>query len=48
MAVTISSGRFELTGQEAVKLDEELQVDIVGLGSLAVRVAHVAVVDVDT
>lgn len=37
-----------LTGQEAVKLDQELQVDIVALGGLAVSAAHVVAVEIDT
>jgi hypothetical protein len=38
----------ELTGKEAVELDEHLEVDIVALGSLAVRVPHVVTVEIDT
>lgn len=37
-----------LTGQEAVQLDQELQVDIVALGGLAVGAAHVVAVEIDT
>jgi hypothetical protein len=37
-----------LTGQEAVKLHQELEVDIVTLGRLAVSVAHVMLVQIDT
>lgn len=37
-----------LTGQEAVELHQELEVDIVALGSLAVGVPHVVVLKVDT
>ena len=37
-----------LTGQEAVKLDEQLQVDVVRLGRLAVRVADMVCVEIDT
>lgn len=37
-----------LTGKEAVELDKHLEVDIVALGSLAVRVPHVVTVEIDT
>jgi hypothetical protein len=38
----------ELTGKEAVELDKHLEVDIVALGSPAVRVPHVVTVEIDT
>ena len=38
----------ERTGKEAVELDEELEVDIVALGSFAVRATHMMLVEVDT
>jgi hypothetical protein len=38
----------KLTGQEAVKLDQELQVDIVALGGLAVSALDVVAVEIDT
>lgn len=38
----------ELTGQEAVKLHEQLEVDIVTLGGLAVSASHVVSVEIDT
>lgn len=37
-----------LTSQEAVQLHEELEVRIVALGRLAVGVAHVVAVEIDT
>lgn len=37
-----------LTGQEAVELDEQLQVDVVRLGRLAVRAADMVCVEIDT
>ena len=37
-----------LTGQEAVKLDEQLQVDVVALWRLAVRAANMVLVKIDT
>lgn len=37
-----------LTSQEAVQLNQELQVDIVALGGLAVGAAHVVAVEIDT
>lgn len=40
--------KWELTGQEAVKLDQELQVDIVALGGLAVSALDVVAVEIDT
>lgn len=40
--------RYKLTGQEAVKLDQELQVDIVALGGLAVSALDVVAVEIDT
>jgi len=36
------------TSQEAVELDEQLEVDIVALGRFAVRTTHVVLVEVDT
>lgn len=36
------------TGKEAVELHQEVEVDIVALGSLAVGVAHMVTVQVDT
>ena len=36
------------TSQEAVELDEQLEVDIVALGSVAVRTTYVVLVEVDT
>lgn len=41
-------GVQRLTGQKAVKLDQELQVGIVALGGLAVGAAHVVAVEIDT
>jgi hypothetical protein len=41
-------GKKGLTGKEAVELDEHLQVHVVALGSLAVRVAHMVAVEIDT
>lgn len=38
----------QLTSQEAVQLHEELEVDIVALGGLAVVVPHVVTVEIDT
>ena len=38
----------ELTGQEAVQLHKELEIDIVALRRLAVRVAHMVSVEIDT
>lgn len=37
-----------LTGQEAVELHQELKVNIVALGRLAVSVAHVVAVEINT
>ena len=37
-----------LTGQEAVELHEQLQVDVVALGGGTVRVPHVVVLEIDT
>lgn len=37
-----------LTGEEAVKLHKELEVDIVALGRLAVRRAHVVAVEINS
>lgn len=39
---------MRLTSQEAVKLDQELQVDIVALGGLAVSALDVVAVEIDT
>lgn len=39
---------FQLTSQEAVQLDQELQVDIVALGGLAVSALDVVAVEIDT
>ena len=36
------------TGQEAVELHQELEVDIVALGRLAVGAAHVVAVEINT
>ena len=36
------------TSEEAVQLHQHLQVDILALGSLAVAVAHMVTVQVDT
>jgi hypothetical protein len=41
-------GRLGTTSQEAVELHKELEVDIVALGGLAVRAAHVVTVEIDT
>jgi hypothetical protein len=41
-------GTFRLTGQEAVELHEQLEVDIVALWGLAVGVSHVVSVKIDT
>lgn len=38
----------ELTGKEAVQLHKQLNVDIVAFGSLAVRAAHMVLVQIDT
>ncbi len=38
----------KLTGQEAVKLHQELQVDVVALGGLAVRGPLVVLPEIDT
>lgn len=40
--------RMKLTGQEAVKLDEQLQVDVVTLWRLAVSAANMVCVKIDT
>lgn len=40
--------RMRLTGQEAVKLDEQLQVDVVTLWRLAVSAANMVCVKIDT
>jgi hypothetical protein len=40
--------RGPLTGQEAVQLHEQLEVDIVTLGGLAVGVPNVMSVEIDT
>ena len=39
---------MSLTGQEPVELDEQLQVDVVTLWRLAVRVANMMCVEIDT
>ena len=39
---------MRLTGQEAVKLDEQLQVDVVTLWRLAVSAANMVCVKIDT
>ena len=39
---------LKLTSQEAVQLHEKLEVRIVALGRLAVGVAHVVAVEIDT
>ncbi len=36
------------TGQEAVELDEQLEVDIFALGRFAVPLTHVVLVKIDT
>jgi phosphoribosylformimino-5-aminoimidazole carboxamide ribonucleotide (ProFAR) isomerase len=36
------------TGKEAVKLHQNLQIDVVALGSLAVATPHMVAVQVDT
>jgi len=36
------------TSQEAVELDEELEVDIVALGRFAMRAPHVMPIEIDT
>jgi len=41
-------GRVGTASKEAVELDKHLEVDIVALGSLAVRVPHVVTVEIDT
>lgn len=41
-------GRVGTTSQEAVQLHEQLEVRIVALGRLAVAVAHVVAVEIDT
>lgn len=43
-----SRGSLGLTGQEAVKLHKELEVDIVALGRLTVRRAHVVAVEINS
>jgi hypothetical protein len=43
-----ATGWVQLTSQEAVQLHEELEVRIVALRRLAVRVAHVVTVEIDT
>jgi len=40
--------RVGTAGQEAVQLDQELQVDVVALGRCAVRVTHMVAVEIDT
>jgi len=39
---------LQLTGQEAVELHQELEVDIVALGGLAVRGPLVVLAEIDT
>lgn len=39
---------LSLTGQEAVELHQELKVNIVALGRLAVSAAHVVAVEINT
>lgn len=39
---------MSLTGQEAVELHQELKVNIVALGRLAVSAAHVVAVEINT
>jgi hypothetical protein len=39
---------FRLTGEEAVKLHQELEVDIVALGRLSVARLYVMAIEVDT
>jgi hypothetical protein len=41
-------GHLVLTGQEAVQLHEQLEIDIVTLGRLSVRAANVMSVEIDT
>jgi hypothetical protein len=36
------------TGEETVQLHEQLEVDIIALGSLAVAAANVVTIEVDT
>ena len=43
----MDGGRIR-TCQEAVELDEELEVDVLALGRFAVRIAHMMVVEIDT
>lgn len=44
----LGHGRFERTGKEAVQLHQELQVDIVALGRLAMVALDVMAIEVDT
>jgi hypothetical protein len=48
LLVSFFNKGYELTGQEAVKLDQELQVDIVALGGLTVSALDVVAVEIDT
>lgn len=43
-----TTGVRQLTGQEAVELHQELQVDVVALGGLAVRGPLVVLPEIDT
>lgn len=45
---SLAGGRFGRTGQEAVKLHQELEVDIVALGGSAVSALDVVAVEIDT
>jgi hypothetical protein len=46
--VTVCHGRLRRTSQEAIKLHEELEVDIVTFGGLAVAVPDVMSVEINT
>lgn len=48
VAIGAAAGGQKLTGQEAVKLHQELQVDVVALGGLAVRGPLVVLPQIDT
>jgi hypothetical protein len=41
-------GREFRTGEEAVQLHQQLEVDIVALGSLSVAAPNVMVIEIDT
>jgi hypothetical protein len=43
-----AEGWRALTGEEAVQLDEQLEVDIVALGRFAVPLTYVVLVKIDT